>query len=1229
MYLRGFDRRGCSAAITNSSSSGFNVSGVFSDIADFVVLMLFDADDLFGHLYTTKYLPDFDLTGVIVDFDVAITNGMYPGSLKFPSVPWNAVSFLDTSNTLHSVPLNITSTSGLANALVTFTVVGSTPSIFDRVQLIYLGDTVFEYIVPGSHSVTMSYFGGTPLKVHSIKIGTNTYSYTESALGDPSNTVAINLAAVVNAGAGDTNGLATAVTNTIVVTANANTGITVVVGDAGTDGNGTGTLWVANSPTNFIAKNLATQINAATSSTVPLTATFTGATFTVTATVPGFDGNTIELMEIHKTSTLELSPSGNVKLASGADPSSFHVTIDFSSHPLIRQCWLTLAPNLPIDYTTTPTRTLEPFVPKEFLYKFSSLSITDPGSKTPLRVAGLDSIVCDSSNAQYAGSWTQASGFYHWGFAKYSSTAGSSVMIRYTCGVSHDLYLGTSLNSGGGTFSVTLDGSPLPDIDTFLNVGTPLQTRRVVTSGVAAGTHVLVLTVKFSGVTCFFDFLHAVSPSDVQDPATTYPDIGAAFDYDTDQTYKLSPQRSIWVARKAGFLGDLDLYSGVFFALKRIRLGGSFHQTVATLTGAFSWGTGFADGDGISCTVSGITFNVVVYPADTLVTIAQRFVNGINSMFVGIWADVDAVTPGKFAITSLTPINGFTITFSYTPSSPSWSSTHAYGIGDWVISGGHLYQGLMAANTNNTPASSPTWWQDFGVIGSITSAGDVLAGNEGTWQVDSSQSSPINRAFSDFLGNFCAELLANSMTCTVAWSQELLNPPDDNTTSGAWVQRFSDGSLVLTSTGFGTWGAGFVEANSGGNIQQTGHGYSTGFIVNIASGSGSGSWVITVTDADSYSLTAELANSGSYTPTAGDSTSAELQTVQCAFNPSTVTPYMQNVYLQTASIMSSASATPSLQLGEIGHWFFSKPTVYAGSIVNSLAISGFADSSGLVEVQTPVAHGFSTGQTAILAGTGIVDGTLTITVVDGTHFTVNGSSWPGGSPGAIGTVSGGGMAYYDANQTAAASSSLGHALGAFFTQDDDPSLVNSGADATFLAGRVKAHTDTIIAAVLTTYGTAKFELLFPFDVDFYTCYYTDILPFPQGGRMNFAVNLPSGWKTKSGSGFDRFKIEGLSWGATFRNLENAKVTAQYPYAGLSWPKSDMRYLIPWFNGGCPWRSEFTFNNRVGTPFLNFWAFDHFVLLSWEVPLKQVFPRSNAHVKNKVSTSARPRVVQVR
>ena len=87
---------------------------------------------------------------------------------------------------------------------------------------------------------------------------------------------------------------------------------------------------------------------------------------------------------------------------------------------------------------------------------------------------------------------------------------------------------------------------------------------------------------------------------------------------------------------------------------------------------------------------------------------------------------------------------------------------------------------------------------------------------------------------------------------TVAFSQELLAPPDANTSAGAWCQRFASGATVLTATGFGSWGAGLVDSVSGSGpqtVQQIGHGYITGNTVHIAQGASGAVWSVTVTDA--------------------------------------------------------------------------------------------------------------------------------------------------------------------------------------------------------------------------------------------------------------------------------------------------------------------------------------------------------------------------------------------
>ena len=87
MHLRGFDQRGAAAAMHSASATGFTVSGVFRDPADFAVVMLYDADDYFGHP-RWKYLPDFDFAGVTLSFDLEYS-GLQPIDCDlYPTIDW-------------------------------------------------------------------------------------------------------------------------------------------------------------------------------------------------------------------------------------------------------------------------------------------------------------------------------------------------------------------------------------------------------------------------------------------------------------------------------------------------------------------------------------------------------------------------------------------------------------------------------------------------------------------------------------------------------------------------------------------------------------------------------------------------------------------------------------------------------------------------------------------------------------------------------------------------------------------------------------------------------------------------------------------------------------------------------------------------------------------------------------------------------------------------------------
>jgi len=1131
--------------------------------------MLFDADDVFGHMYTSRYLPDFSLAGVTLDFDLALTNCQNPISSKYQSVPWGALSYITrsvsggvVSEVQGTTPLNITSTTGAAAASCTYTVNG-TPAAYDRVQLCYLGNVMFDVTVPGSAQVTFSFWNylGTGYN-HTITIGSNTYSHVQLST-DGSGDIATALADAINAGAGDPNATATASANDVILTPKLSTG--AVATCSASDGNGGGLLLErdgAGAINAWVAAQLAAQIN----TQGALVATSAGATLTV-STPLGADGNGIQLLEMHKTGTCYLTPSGASKLTGGADPTSIHVHLDFSALGLasVRQLWLTFAPALNYDSSALldgsglPRQSLVPYVPTwateaqtEWSAAVSGWTVSDPGAVTALKLAGPGSVTVTSGDswAVRAGSgWGQVAGWYAGGFAWQSAHAGDTVTVTYYCQSAHNLFLGTALSTAGGTFNAAVDGGTAVPVSAYSlqSSASPTAGRRLIASGLTAGQHTVVLTVA-SG-TCLVDFLQTAVLGDPVAAAATYPAVSCACDFDTGQTYQISPERLMWILNQAGFAGDIDFYAGVFFALKRSRNGGNFHQATVTLTGPFGTGTGFGDGDSFFFDIGGTALGAAAYPADTAATLVQRLIDAINATFVGVCAAPTA-TAGQFTITTLSPINGFSLT---------------------------VYAGS-------------------GSTGTIAMTGDIGAGNEGTWQVDATQTQPLNRAFADYLADLAALVKAAGQTMTVAFSQELLAPPDANTSSGAWSQRFANGNQVLTATGFGLWGAGVVEAVSGSNpqtIQQTRHGYITGNRAHIANGVDGAVWAITVTDANHYQLTT-LVSGDAFNVPVGAATLIELQTTQCCFNPATVTAYLTLCYLQAAGILNAAGLAPWLQLGEVGWWFY--------SLLNGLAI-GYASYTCPISIGTESPHGLGSGQGVIdcgVQGNTDANGDFIATVTDPTHFTLGGSSGNGNYVAGTGTVSGGGMAYYDAYTAAAAVTALGRTLASFWTQDDDPSQ-NAYADANFLRGLVYAHMHAIAQAVKATYAGAKIEWLLPMDTNNPTVYWNAGYPYPQGGRMNNYVNIPSQYMAPNAD-IDRLKLEALSWGSTYLNLDLAKAAMMHGCSVLSYPQSATAYLIPWFNGACAWTKQYLAAVNSGMPLICFWAVDHLCLLSWPLPL---------------------------
>jgi hypothetical protein len=1074
LYLRGFDGAGAAASLCQTTSTGFTVCGVFRDMADFCVLVLYDADNTFEH-YTVRYLPSFDLSGMVLSFDVSY-QGLQPiDSAKYSWIDWAQLDVVSpagivTQPRFWDYATLVSGDYSVAHGTYTFTApTGCT--IYDRLTL-FVNNTSFDFVANGGETAAevAQWFASC----------VNGYDWSSFA----------NSSVSVIASADDSGHLMLKYARTGRVNVE---GTSVQCTDPRADGVPIGikfpgiaagsTLYIAGVAYTVAAVNSATSLTlttgAGSQTSVPYLAEYGGS-----------DGNGLAVYIVVRPGNISLQVDSPVlKLSGGnSDGVTWNVSLNFSALGIdeVRQAWMTFAPRLPDSGAYQDT---------EWTATFSNWSVADPGNRRALQIAGPASLRIgndESGACVYSGAgWKiQGANNYWRGFARVTAEPGDSVTVSYTATQTHDLYVGTSLYLDRGIVSVALDGDLPTNLDCFLNVGSEVVTRRLVRPGVPAGTHSIAFTLEnvnhqppqivdgidVSGFNFIFDYIEAAVPTaNIADAMVTYDNVSPALDFDTDATYKMSPQRLLWHLLKLGFRGQLNEYLGVFWWNQRKRAGAIWNSAIVTFVGPW------ADNEFIQITIGGFTIYKSVIYWDTPDTIAQHFVFYINSATISTWAEKTG--SGEITIYTRTPNWGDTLSVQAIPSG-----------------------------------------------GSITVSGTIDKGTNGIWQVDPAAANPINFPIRQWHADLFNAVKAAGLLITTSFSMELVYPPDDGTVANAWEARFYDGSPVTTDTGF-----------------------------------------------------------------------AHLLSSQCSFVDN-MTEFQKSVYTVMAGLQSAAGLTAWLQFGEFLWWFFSSMAQSVDS----------CSSTDPVTIGLAQAHGMITGDRVVITGVRgctSVNGTWPITVTDSTHFTVPVSpnaDWLSPS----GQVRGGSMAYYDQVTAAAAQATLGRPLYKFTCQDDDPTM-NASADAAFLAARLKAHIDAIRTAVLAQYPDAKFEILYPNDVNNAVCFLGPGVQYPQGGRLNAAVNLPPEWRVKAGSGLDRFKVEALSWGATYLHMDLAHEAIVFALTNpMAWDKADVAYLVPWFNGTCPWPREFALASTRGLQLINFWAYDHLALMSWPLPLPKWLQRSS-------------------
>lgn len=743
VQLRGFNDLGAAAALHSATESGFTVSGVFRDPADFCVLTLFDADNFFEHP-ALRYLPDTNFDGLTLKFDVRYEGLRNLDSPRWRIIDWPYLDVIRPDASIANVPLfeGAELVGGARTpASAKFTILDNGLRMWDRVSIWYL-NRALDYLVTDPVETAYAFQNIGEGATHWINVAGTVYSYTQPG-PEFDITVAQRL---LEALAPCPHVTAVRTMNQLDIRVKPGAGEFISISASSAPEPRTLRRISASS----VAAELARQCNetpwAEVGADIPIAAAADGPEITFTAATPGEDGNALSMYAVAKNAQLTTLESV-APFTGGSSAATWRVTINFRDRgvPQVRKMWLTFAP---------PIANGRAFEPLEWKATFTNWTVEGPEEVRRLRVAGPGSLRIEESSSacEFDGLWIGEHGFYSSAYAKVGKAANSSVTIGYDCPTAHELWLGTSLYSDRGAAALTIDGVPHPDCDTRLNTGNDpaVITRKRLAGPLPPGRHVVTLRT-LDAQPFYFDFLDIVVPSDVPDKLPARTNISPALDYSTDHTYKLPPARILWMLDKLGFAGPMNEYLGVFWWNQRKRVGARIPQAAVTFTGEFK------EGDRAELNIAGTSLKKTVLSTDNAITIARHFACYVNATFVGLWA---SASDNVLTLTSHSPAQHFHFDFTHSMLRSDGSTGEISVTGSLRLTGG-----------------------DFSM---------------GDWIVDPSQTPALNRGARDWHLDFFRECKAYGRELVVAASMELVMPPDD------FPARYHNGEPVKTDVGYGS-----------------------------------------------------------------------------------------------------------------------------------------------------------------------------------------------------------------------------------------------------------------------------------------------------------------------------------------------------------------------------------------------------------------------------------------
>ena len=192
--------------------------------------------------------------------------------------------------------------------------------------------------------------------------------------------------------------------------------------------------------------------------------------------------------------------------------------------------------------------------------------------------------------------------------------------------------------------------------------------------------------------------------------------------------------------------------------------------------------------------------------------------------------------------------------------------------------------------------------------------------------------------------------------------------------------------------------------------------------------------------------------------------------------------------------------------------------------------------------------------------------------------------FPAGLPGG-GTT---GMTFYDQYTKDSFQAAYGRPLGAILSDFADPALFPD--EVQFLPTLIGQFTDAVIGFVKAVYPAARFEVLYPTDVN--------------NTPLNKLINYPPAHWTPAK--LDNLKTESFTFTIT-RHLDNARITVDYG-GTRGFARAQRSFLVGIGDPTTPWHKEIEFALAENLESIVLFALDQYCLVGYETPLPAAMRR---------------------